>query len=166
MSCTRLTVHSTPPHNSTAALRTCIPHRTVVSRRRTLLNPGMQRWTGTAVSAPNAIPVARLFHDDHGHEDPPAAGGREDDQVHRQKHQVVVPPAGLLSPEPCFPLERLLLDRSEADEDQAERGRLDEDPGDQADARQGLRGSEPPRRGGAQLDALRAPDGVFEMEVA
>ena len=87
---------------------------------------------------------------------PATAGSGDDHQVHRHEHQVVMPAARLLPPEARLPLECLLLDRPEADEDQAERGQLDQDTGDQPDAAQSLRSPDPQRRGGAELVARPA----------
>src|SRR5439155_14322956 len=77
-----------------------------------------------------------------------------------------MPAARLVAPEPCLPLQRLLLNCSQTDQDEPERRRLDENSTDQAEARQGFRSTQPGREGGAQLDALRAPNRVREMEVA
>ena len=49
-----------------------------------------------------------------------AAVGEGDDQVHDDKHQVVMPAGGFFAPEAGMPREDFLPDRAERDEDESE----------------------------------------------
>ena len=51
---------------------------------------------------------------------PTTAVSEQDDQVHRDKDQLVVPAVGLLAPEPDVPDKDFLLNRAEHDEDESD----------------------------------------------
>src|SRR5438876_786102 len=92
-----------------------------------------------------------------------AAAGRDDDEIHHDQHQIVVPAVGAAAPEPRLPHEDLLLDRAEHDQDQPDRGELCEESEGDADATDHFRAAQEYREAGARTDALRPLDGVLEV---
>src|ERR1700689_3806181 len=68
------------------------------------------------------------------HQYPAAAVGEEDDEAHHSHHQVVMPAVGFLAPESNVPDKNLLLDGTEANEDEADGGKLSQDTEGYAEA--------------------------------
>src|SRR5205809_6178318 len=95
--------------------------------------------------------------------DEPTAARRQDDEIHHDQHQVVVPAVGSGAPEPDLPDVDFLLYGTEHDQDQPDCGKLREDPELDPDAAGHFRGAEKYREVGTRLDALRPLDWVIEM---
>src|SRR5213083_2418311 len=95
--------------------------------------------------------------------DEPTAARRQDDEIHHDQHQVVVPAVGSATPEPDLPDEDFFLNGAEHDQDQPDCGKLREDPERDPDAAGHFRGAEKYREAGTRPDALRALDGIFEV---
>src|SRR5215471_12312153 len=131
-------------------------------RDRRSEHPQRQRWWWCTYGSFPRCPGSQVW----SHEDPAAPGGRNNDQVHRDEHQVIVPAAVVLPPDAGLPLEHLLLNRSEANQDQTNRRRLDEDSGNQAKASQNFRETEPRGSGRAELEALPAACRILQGVVA
>jgi len=72
------------------------------------------------------------------HQDVRAAIGEGDDQVHQDKHQIVMPARTLLAPEACVPSENLFLNGAEHDQDQTESNKLGENSKSHAQASRDL----------------------------
>jgi hypothetical protein len=92
-----------------------------------------------------------------------AAIGENDDQIHYDEHQVVVPSIGFLSPETAMPHENLFIDCAQHDQDQAEGGELGQNAQDNSQGAQDFASAD---QGGeilAQADAFAASFRVFEV---
>jgi hypothetical protein len=78
---------------------------------------------------PTSMQVGRWMQNDRNlqevkliHQFVASAIGEDDNQIHYDKHQVVVPAIGCLSPKTAMPLENLFIDGTEQNHDQAEGG--------------------------------------------
>src|SRR5436190_1022823 len=98
-----------------------------------------------------------------GKHDEAAAPRHENHEVHHQEHQVVVPAVSSLAPKTGLPDEDLLLDRPEHDQDQSDRGELNEGAECDPQASEHLTGAEHDREAATDADALGTFGGVFEV---
>jgi len=92
-----------------------------------------------------------------------AAIGEDDDQIHYDQYQVVVPARGFLSPETGMPRENLFIDCTQHDQDQAEGGDLGQNTQHDSQAAQDFTGTDQDREVLAQADAFAASFRIFEM---
>jgi hypothetical protein len=89
--------------------------------------------------------------------------GEDDDQIHYDEHQVVVPAIGFLSPETGVPHENLSIDCSQHDQDQAQGSKLCQNTEQDSQAAQDFAGTDQDGEGLAQPDAFAANFRIFEV---
>src|SRR5262249_42580172 len=89
-----------------------------------------------------------------------AGAEAEDDEVHDDEEQLVVPALGALAPEAGLPHEDFFLDGAEHDEDEADGGPARENSGGQAESAGQFSDPKEQRHAFAQADAFGAS---FEM---
>ena len=92
-----------------------------------------------------------------------AAIGENDDQIHRDERQIVVPAISFLSPETGVPHENLFIDRTEQNQDQAEGGQLGKSAEHDSQAAQDFTGADQDGEVLAQTDAFAASFRIFEV---
>ena len=100
------------------------------------------------------------------HQDVRAAIGEGDDQVHQDKHQIVMPARTFLAPEPCVPSENLFLNGAEHDQDQTESSKLGENSKSHAQASRDLGDAKGDCEGLAHSDARGAARWIFKIAIA
>jgi hypothetical protein len=92
-----------------------------------------------------------------------AAIGKDDNQIHYDECQVVVPAIGFLSPETGVPHEDLFIDCAQHDQDQAQGGGLSQNTEHDSQAAQHFAGSDQDGEVLAQTNALAASFRIFEV---
>src|SRR5580704_1849227 len=98
--------------------------------------------------------------------DESAAVCEYDHEQHRQQRQIVIPAEAFFAPEAGFPDEHFLLNRTERDQDQSDRGELLEHAQNNRDPAGELCRREKNRGAPGQADALAASIEVFQIFVA
>jgi hypothetical protein len=100
------------------------------------------------------------------HQDVRAAVRKENHRIHENKHEIVVPSRGLLSPETSVPGKYLLLDGAEQNEDETDRGELSQNPKRHAQPSRSFGDTQKDGEALAHFNTLGASLGIFEMTVA
>ena|SRR2546421_259413 len=95
-----------------------------------------------------------------------AAIGENDDQIHRDERQIVVPAISFLSPETGVPHENLFIDRTEQNQDQAEGGQLGKNAEHDSQAAQDFARAEKNGEILAHANAFAANLRIFEVSPA